>query len=68
MRTPVDLYILHALPGFDAIVAEELKRLPEKAVIQDQLVHAGRNGMIIISYPGDVEDLMEDLNAALMHC
>lgn len=59
MRTPVDLYILHALPGFDAIVAEELKRLPEKAVIQDQLVHAGRNGMIVISYPGDVEDLLE---------
>lgn len=59
MRTPVDLYILHALPGFDAIVAEELKRLPEKAVIQDQLVHAGRNGMIIIAYPGDVEDLLE---------
>lgn len=58
MRTPVDHYILHALPGFDAIVSEELKRLPEKAVIQEQLVHAGRNGMLVVSYAGDVEDLL----------
>lgn len=58
MRTPVDHYILHALPGFDAIVADELKRLPAKAVIQEQLVHAGRNGMLVISYQGEVEDLL----------
>ncbi len=59
MRNPENMYILHALPGFDAIVTEELKQLPERARIQDQLVHAGRNGMLIVEYHGDVDDLLK---------
>jgi tRNA (guanine6-N2)-methyltransferase len=59
MRNPENMYILHALPGFDAIVTEELKNLPEHAVIQEQLVHAGRNGMLIVEYHGDIADLLK---------
>jgi tRNA (guanine6-N2)-methyltransferase len=58
MRSPSGVYILHSLPGFDSIVREELKSLPESATIQSHIVHAGRNGMTIISYAGEVEDLL----------
>jgi tRNA (guanine6-N2)-methyltransferase len=58
-NTAGPLYILHTLPGFDAIVREELKQLPEPATILEQVVHAGRNGMSVVAYDGHVSDLLE---------
>ena len=52
-------YVLHTLPGFDVIVREELKQLPERATIKEHVVHAGRNGLTIIDYDGDVDDLLK---------
>jgi len=52
-------YVLHTLPGFDVIVREELKLLPERATIKEHVVHAGRNGLTIIDYDGDVDDLLK---------
>ena len=58
MKQQLPSYILHTLPGFDAIVSEELKTLPGDAHIGDHVTHAGRNGMTVITYAGDVADLL----------
>ena len=51
------MYTLHTLPGFDVIVKEELKALSGTAVVNDHITHAGRNGLTLLSYDGDVADL-----------
>lgn len=58
MKAQTPQYILHTLPGFDAIVKEELKSLPGRAVVGEHVTHAGRNGLTVIQYDGDVTDLL----------
>lgn len=58
MKQQGTAYILHTLPGFDVVVKEELQSLPGTATISDHVTHAGRNGMTMVTYDGDLSDLL----------
>jgi hypothetical protein len=52
-------YILHTLPGFDAIIKDEIKSLPGVAKIGDHVTHAGRNRFNeCVHYDGEIADLL----------
>jgi tRNA (guanine6-N2)-methyltransferase len=65
------LYLVHTQPGFELITAAELSGRLEAVSIKETLVVPGKNGMVLFTYAGEVQDLLqlrtiEDLFVVIM--
>jgi 23S rRNA G2445 N2-methylase RlmL len=58
-RRAIPLYLAQTQPGFEAIAADEIAERLDGVALRGTRTVADKNGMLLFSYDGDAEDLME---------